>query len=273
MAFDRQLPLPPPTHMPSHKSNFQCECCWLINGRVFTNLLLPPLPTHLAHSLRLWLNNFVEDFIELNQFRMHVYNAAGGSSSSSSCCCFLLFHWWCHTIFRARIAYFPAPPPLPPPSKRFSIHTMQSDRHAARRVRWSSAPQSAAISSCCQHQYPLGDNIRWQADEGEGRIERSGLQPVANPVSSSVAKLILPAPRLSQKLSSSSAQLKLARSRVGGREVASWRVHLAFKILKWAWRQLNDNRSSSSSSGICISHSHSHSHQLRRHQPRRLRPR
>lgn len=88
---------------------------------------------------------------------------------------------------------------------------MQSDRHAARRVRWSSAPQSAAISSCCQHQYPLGDNIRWQADDGEGRV--------ANPVSSSVAKLILPAPRLSQKLSSSSAQLKQAKSRVAGREL------------------------------------------------------
>lgn len=45
------------------------------------------------------------------------------------------------------------------------------------------------------------------------------MQPVANPVSSSVAKLILPAPRLNQKLSSSSAQLKQAKSRVGGREV------------------------------------------------------
>lgn len=52
----------------------------------------------------------------------------------------------------------------------------------------------SAISSCCQHQYPLGDNLRCSRRVVRGGGGRGSDQAV----SSFVAKLILPAPRLSE---------------------------------------------------------------------------
>lgn len=122
---------------------------------------------------------------------------------------------------------------------------MQSDSHAAsKRSGCGVAGQvlQSAISSCAVNttNIPQGDNLRCQE-----RVER------VLAVSSFVAKLILQAPRLSQSYHPSSpaagpcAQLNGTKRE---RELEGQHHHpayLAFKILKWAWRQLNDNRSSS----------------------------
>lgn len=82
--------------------------CWSIYNNNHPSPYFSAPPAAPAGSFRHRLNNFVEDFIELNQFRMHVNAAAAQSSPHAalpaSCC-----HWWCYTEFKARSASsFPA---------------------------------------------------------------------------------------------------------------------------------------------------------------------
>lgn len=96
----------PPFSSEALKSNFKCQCKMLLthNWRNIYNTQHPPSPSapfpapaSPAGAFRRRLNNFVEDFIELNQFRMHV-NAAAAQSTPRPALCFLLPLMMLHKI-------------------------------------------------------------------------------------------------------------------------------------------------------------------------------